>query len=152
MMIHLIRSVICQTYEKEFRRKPGFEKTAMKITFNLYIDHSKEEGYRYLDLIIMFHGYVGVFIRERSTLVPIEALDGDDGLKPGYDYVDTVGDWQCLSCHDSCWTSDGVNRLIWEYRDKLSSFSGLGDWYSKVELTQEEYDSFVNVERERRKC
>lgn len=153
MLEGILSKIICETYEREFRHKQEKDKyIAMKISFSIPIDYKKEEGYRYLELLVMWEGYVGVFLREGYNVVPIEGVDfGKDSLKKGYEYKEGVTDWKCLSCHDSCWRGDGIERFVFENRERLNSIRQLFNWYEKIELTEKENEFFRGIERERRK-
>ena len=56
--------------------------------------------------------------------------------------------YNCLSCHDSCWRSDGVETFIKKYYDKLIRIDGLSNWYEKIEVTEEIDNQFRQIERE----
>jgi hypothetical protein len=34
-------------------------------------------------------------------------------------YVGVDDEWECKAYHDSCWRSDGVERFLWQNREKL---------------------------------
>ena len=146
MLEWMLTKVICDTYEKEFRSNPD-QSLAMSIPISIHIDHEKEDGYRHLELLIMWKGYVGVFVRETYTVIPLEGIDHEnDCLKEGYDYSEGQTEWQCLSCHDSCWRSDGVERFIFKNRERLSGFSTISGWYKTVNLSEEELEKFRRIE------
>lgn len=117
---------------------------AMKVSFSLSLDYDKEEGYRNLDILIFAPAnYVGVLVRERWTIIPVDELEGEDGLKPGCDYREGDSGWLFASYHDSCWTSDGVARTIHKNRDRINTLSaGIGKWYEPVEMDDELLERF----------
>lgn len=89
----------------------------------------KEDGYRHVELLIYApYNYVGVFIRENWNVISLDDLEydeesGEQYIKKGKDYSQGVGEWRRLSYHDSCWRSDGVDRLLHEYKDRLQTLS-----------------------------
>ena len=140
MLQWMLRQVIQDTYEKEFGHKNGQEgKNVMQFDISLNLDHDKEDGYRWIEVRLAWSGYVGVFIRECWNVVPVEGLDPDDdaGLLPGFDYKIGSTPWDCLSCHDSCWASDGLYMIFSKYADKMGHFRNLGNWYTSTPLTPE---------------
>jgi len=142
MLESIISTIICDTYEKQFRSNPDTS-LAMKITFSLPIDYDKEEGSRAIELMLMYKGYVGVFSREIFSVVPREGIDFEkDCLKQGYEYKDGFTEWKLLSCHDSCWRSDGVDRFIFTNSKRLSYIKTLFNWYTEEHLTEREQGEF----------
>jgi hypothetical protein len=103
----------------------------MLVSFGVPIEYDKEEGYRYLDLVIYGPmNYVGVFVRDRWTIIPLQDLeyteDGDARVKQGRSYRSGTSEWKRLSYHDSGWR-EAVQTFIHQNRDKLSVFSGNSD-------------------------
>jgi len=148
-MENIVSNIICTTFENEVKRwqTKNEKQFAMMVSFSLSLDYDKEEGYRHLDILIYGPmNYVGVLVRERWTIIPIDELDGEDSLKPGCDYREGDSGWLFASYHDSCWTSDGVQRTIYKNRDRINCLStGLGEWYKKIEMTPELLETFHNI-------
>lgn len=120
----------------------------MSVSFSLKVDYNKEEGYRYLDLLIYAPmNYVAVMVKERWNVIPNNELDDDgDGLKPGCDYRKGETPWKLASYHDSCWRSDGVDNVIFSNSKKINHLSGnIMEWYNKIEMTPELMKSFEDL-------
>lgn len=121
-------------------KKP--EQRALKISFRTRIDHATEEGYRFLDLLIYGPmNYVGVFIRERATVISHDDMEeGDDGEmvpKEGKDYSNVTTDWVEVCYHDSGWRS-AVNDVLFQNRDKITGFDCLGGYFYQSITVPEE--------------
>jgi hypothetical protein len=136
----IVSTIISSTFETEFGkwqlRKPV--QHAMQITFRTSIDYDTEDGYRFLDILIYAPAnYVGVLARHRWTVIPIDELEGDDGLKKGCEY--RIGDsgWRLASYHDTCWTSDVGSILRLNERNINAIDTNYPNWYSRVEMTPE---------------
>lgn len=135
MLTNLLSNVICETFLKEYGRNNLGQ--AMMVTFSVSIDYDKEHGYRYLDLLIYApSNYVQVWARDRSDVIPLDDMDYDDSEDESYpregkDYVKTTGEWRLMSDHSSCWTEDGVSRIINQYSDRLQTFASLRSWHEK---------------------
>ncbi len=152
---HIVASIICAEFRKAFEDTRGFSERSkgMKVTFNLRLDYTREEGYRKLEMLIFGGGsnYISVFGRLAWTVVPVEGLATDDGLKPGYDYTDGSTPWVHFSCHDSCWTSDGVESVLSLFNERVISMETRYDrWYEAVDLSDEELEAFQEITRETR--
>lgn len=113
-MQNILQEIICETYEKEFRRNP--EKVAMLIPFIL-------KNKKRIELLLIWEGYVGIFVNNN-------------------------GKWTCLSCHDSCWREDGVNRFLSEYIDQLLHIDFTCGWYGKIKISEID-ETLRKIERER---
>lgn len=152
-MINLLRDVIAQTFEERVgrdeiqkaakRQNPRGEcdtPKCLRVSFKLRVDHAIEEGYRHLDIVIFApHHYVGVYTRERWDTIAIADMEDDDGElvpKRGKDYTKGASTWKRYSYHDSCWRSDGIERILLEYEDKIVSFADLS-FYSVKALPAE---------------
>lgn len=147
MWENIIADIICDTFERHVGRnqcnKP--EPKAMLIDFRVHVDHSKEDGYRHAQLIIYGHtNYVQVWKKETWDVIPIEDLEDEDdgGPKPGKDYVKGETEWKLMSEHDSCWRSDGVQRFLWDIRDKVSILSRIGQWYEIIPWKYESREDY----------
>lgn len=138
MMYSLLSDVICQTFMKavgKWQTKNPVE-NAMKIAFKTGIDHDKEEGYRYLELVIYGPlNYVQVWTRTSWNVIPLEDLEydaeqDDHYVKKGKDYQAGASEWKKIADHDSGWR-EGVRELLRENERNIHVFSGL-DWYETV--------------------
>lgn len=101
---------------------------ALLVSFNIQIDHTKESGYRQVDLVLYApYNYVDVYSRERWNVIPLEHLEddgeGDTFVKAGKDYVNDFPPWKCLGSHDSGWRGF-VDNFLEEYANKITGFEG----------------------------
>lgn len=150
-MQHIVTKIITETFESEIKRNQSenANPVAMKVTFDLSIDYSKEDGYRTLDMLIYAPmNYVGVIVRENWNVVSLSDIDNDnDCLKPDCDYVKGTTYWLYASYHDSCWRTDGVSRVIQENKERIISISPqrLSGWYEKVAMTPKLLTEFNNA-------
>jgi len=113
--------------------KPEAERRAFHVQFHTRIDYEKEEGYRYIDLILWAPGnYVQVWTRDRWVVIPIEDLEDEDdgGPKPGKDYTEGASEWKLIGDHDSGWRGS-VEKLCSQRQKDIDSFVG-GSWYQLV--------------------
>lgn len=163
-MRSMLGDIICQTFQRQVGKnqvplfsapEPGHMPKAMRIEFRLPTNYDKEEGYRHVELLLYAPGnYVAVVSREHWTVIPREALDYDEEneeefIKQGYDYEEGYGEWRRWSYHDSCWRTDGVDRFLHEYENRLQGLNGLGEWYQTVELSSEQVEEIMGVVRAR---
>lgn len=100
---------------------------AFLVTFNLHIDYNAETGYRHLDLLIYApHNYVGVYARERGTVISVADLEEtfDFELVPtsGKNYSNFQDDWKCYGYHDSGWV-ECVDTILDHYEKKIYSIN-----------------------------
>lgn len=139
-MLHdMLTQVFVQTFLKEVG-KFNTEK-ALKISFNIPIDHIKEDGYRQLDLLIYSPmNYVGVYIRERWTVISLDDLeedeDGEPMIKPGKDYQNGQSAWDQICYHDSGWRA-AISSLLFKRRGDLNGFNNSPDFYEVVDVPVE---------------
>lgn len=139
-LAYLLGTAICRTFErvagKWQSKKP--EPKAFVVEFSTSIDHDKEEGYRYVDLVIYAEcNYVNVYARERWNVIPLEDLEyneeeDDTYVKPGKDYVEGSSPWTLLCSHDSGWTS-AVQEFLSQNARKLQTFGASEDFYKLVD-------------------
>lgn len=136
-MDSIVASIICTEFQKQFK-DAGRRNEAMVVTFDLRIDHEKEEGYRWLDILIYAPtNYVTVEVRERWNVIPVEGLAYDEKtddsyVKEGFDYVEGASEWKRVSHHDSAWRTDGVEHTLRDYRDRVLLIESFGSegWYN----------------------
>jgi len=140
--IHIIKSIICDTYDREFKRidKPKHD-AAMEISFSLKINFDKEDGYRHLNIRLFGTGYVTVLSNETWVVAPADKMHLEN---PPYDTGETG--WKFLGCHDSCWR-DSVDRVLKEYSDKLADIAAFNGWYRKIKLTEDELRFYRELEK-----
>ncbi len=134
--------MIAQTFEEKAGKWQVHAKDskakAVRFTFSLKIDYSKENGYRYLELLIYAPmNYVGVFVRERWNVIALEDLTDEDDpeIKPGKDYTSGGQEWKLVVSHDSGWRS-GIDNVIREYSAKITGFSG-SSFYEVIDVPSE---------------
>jgi len=144
-MENIVTNIICSTFDNDVKRwqTKNEKQIAMKVSFSLYIDYEKEEGYRYLDILIYGPmNYVGVLVRERWVIIPIDEVKDEDSLKPGCKYREGNTGWLLASYHYFCWTSDGVESTIRKNKEQINCLSSFSEWYEKVEMTPELLETF----------
>ena len=114
-------------------------KQGMLVTFGTDINHDKEDGYRYFDLLVYGPmNYVGVYIRRRWTVIDLNDLnfndDGDATIRFGKDYESGETPWEMISYHDSGWR-EGVRRVLDDYGQDFSILrTGSDSWYKKADV------------------
>jgi hypothetical protein len=140
-LAYLLADIICQTFTEQCGKfqckKPEAEQKAMVVGFSIPIDYDKEQGYRHLDVAIYGPmNYVGVWTRERWTVIPLEDLEddgeGDTCVKKGKDYNKGQSEWKQVCYHDSGWRSV-VQDIIFQNRDKLGTFDGTCKFYTLID-------------------
>jgi len=134
MVAEVINHTFTKACGKNQLSKPEHERRALHITFSARIDYEKEEGYRYIELVIYGPAnYVQVWTRDRWTVIPVEDLEDEDdgGPKPGKGYIEGSSAWEMVGFHDSGWRSSVENLLSKRERD-IDGFTG-SDWYKLVD-------------------
>lgn len=147
---YILSDIICDTFEEKVGRNNPDK--ALKVSFHVNPDYSKEDGNRYMDLLIWGPmNYVAVFFRDRWNVIDLSDLeddgDGDTYIRPGATgYVEGEGALQLKAYHDSCWREDGVKRILFEYLDKVASLdNGLKrDFYEVIDVTDEMRECLQN--------
>lgn len=131
MLQYILGQIICNTFEQECERhqyKPEDHGKCLYVCFDLTLDYEKEEGYRWVELVIYAPcNYVAVFIREGKN------------IKTEFETNLDHGKWERLSYHDSCWRQDGVSKFISRYNDRFSliGFNFNKKWYSIQDVPKE---------------
>lgn len=109
----------------------------MEMTFRLYEADHNDSLFPGVQLLIFGESnYVSVHYRESKTL-------------------DKYGPWQHLSCHDSCWRSDGVDRFLSLFKDRIATLGwhdGIGSntWYTKREISEKEAKELREITKQAR--
>jgi len=134
MLTNILSNIIGTEYETQINswreRKSGeISKVAMSIIFavnpeaplEILPEGSPWEDCRYPKIEMLIYGktnYIGVFIREKI-------------LHPKQE-----SPWFLVSKHDSCWRSDGVNKVLHAFREHLINISEpFGkNWYKRIEV------------------
>ena len=159
----MVASIIINTFGSEVGRwgghgKPtlaGTPQKALLVEFHTPIDHDREGGYRYIDLLLYADAnYTGVYVRDRWNVWGVQEepeCECDCVAAEARDVpiVNGESEWRCLAYHDSCWT-EGVERFLcdWKPADgpapansvqgifdrRLDGLKGLGRWYQIVEV------------------
>lgn len=138
-MLNILESIICSEFDKKVCRWQTKNVTpfAMKITFRVSVNYEIEEGFRNISILIYGPmNYVGVFVREDWTVIPVGEVEDEDNLKPWCDYRKGDTGWRMISYHDSCWR-DGLHRLLRLNKDRISGLSSFPYWYENMEITPE---------------
>ena len=144
MLKNVLTSIITHEFEKNVGKNqdPMFSKKtddnfyAMDIELRLST-FKEEEGYRHLHIRIYGpHNYVAVLVKENWDVIPEGFIDYvNDCLFPGKDYTKSDTGWMLASYHDLCWTTDGVDSILYAYGNRITGIDtiGCGDgWYKKV--------------------
>jgi hypothetical protein len=143
---YILQSIICDEFEKNIGRMQwkkhldGGTMHCMEMTFKLH-EASYEDGapslYPAAQLLIFgASNYIGVYYRESESR-------------------DEFGPWQHLSQHDSCWKSDGVDRFISRYSDRMATLGWHGgicnnQWYLRREVSKEEAEQLREITKKAR--
>jgi hypothetical protein len=161
-MLTIVSSIICSEFRKEFQsperqKNEGFlsePNKAMMVRFKLTPDFEVEEGYRNLSILIFGAGrnYITVMAKLDWTVIQNEDINDDgEGLKKGKEYTEGETPWVHFSCHDSCWTSDGVESIIQMFRNRINCMDSRFDrWYETMTLTPEQIKDFNQITRDTR--
>lgn len=76
-------------------------------------------------------------------------------------YVGVDDSWECRAYHDSCWRSDGVERFLWENREKLGFIwpmiasddyeliQSITDAIHIVRLSKEQLDTLKSIRKKK---
>jgi hypothetical protein len=76
-----------------------------------------------------------------------ETEDGEMVPKRGKKYEKYETEWHMHSDHDSCWR-DAVDRIIFEHRSTLSTFSG-PDWHKVIPVPAELEELYTKEKKKR---
>lgn len=141
MIRWLFREVICKTFEHcvglhqlPVETIPGeiLHPHAFLVEFNLHVDHTKEDGYRFLHLLVYApQRYVQVWVKESWRVWdPPPDEDCNVVTRSG------ASDWQLVIDHDSCWR-DGIDEVLRDYERRLATFHSSAfrephTWYQVV--------------------
>lgn len=153
----MVASIIINTFGSEVGKwgghgthtPPGTPQKALLVEFRTPADYDKEDGYRYIDLLIYAEcNYAGVYVRDRWSVW--QNTEDDDSLGSVQENKG-ASEWRCLGYHDSCWT-EGVERFLcdWKPADgeapvgsvqgifdrRLEGLGGLGRWYQIMEVDE----------------
>jgi len=142
-MLDILRTIICYEFDRNVGRmqwKQHLDEQPMyglEMNFCLREKNCDDPLYPNVQLLIYAaSNYVGVYYRESQT-------------------CDDYGEWQHLSCHDSCWKDDGVGHFIRLYKDRITTLDwhdGICNnmWYSKQEISQELAEHLRKVTKQAR--
>jgi hypothetical protein len=110
----------------------------MKLTFRLNLDYDLEEGYRHLQVLIYgVMNYVGVLVKEDWTVIPVDELEEEDGVKKDCDYRTGETPWK-MGCYHSSWgRTDGIDHILNEHNDRINGLDTLDHWYGVVDLSDD---------------
>jgi len=142
MVENILSTIICDEFERQIRPHDGKQwphKHGLKFTFSLwYRDDermSRDGFYPKTEMLLYAEcNYVGVYVRTYDV--------------HGLDTKEEDAKWECMSHHDSCWRTDGVQRFLWENREILN---GIGQvfkpWCEKVEVNEELKEELREIRR-----
>ena len=148
MMMYLVEGLLAHAFKKEFgkwqSKKEEKDRRGMIVALTLSTDYEKEEGYRNLHIFLYGEcNYIKVLKRETWDVAPIKQEMYNGHNLPGGEigeYEKGASDWELLVDHDSCWKSDGLHRVLWEYRERIVTFSSNFGFepYSGISLAEAE--------------
>jgi hypothetical protein len=159
MFEHVVGNIICTEFSYQFGRDreptpaglPRYHShptLAMQVSFSLSPDYNREDGYRHLTILIYGGGsnYISVYAKLDWNVTPdnsglgIEWDEASADASENPEYTKGETSWVLLCHHDSCWR-DSVNRLLWDYRERISSidslFNGQTGWYKSLPISEE---------------
>lgn len=141
-MLHtLLGHIIACTFKTALGKgKPG---QAMVVQFSVPVGE-EFEGYANWTLLLWApNNYLQVWVRKEWERLPIEGLDENEDILPGFGYEKGATDWKKLSDHDSGWRC-AVDDFLWQHRSELGTFSGgFDEWYKLVQVSEEAQDNFA---------
>lgn len=149
MLTNCLTDIICSTFmTNELRNQRRFglgtHGNMMTVVFRRHIDYTVEDGYRYIELVLYAPtDYVLVAARQTWRVLDVRGLDQDhDGewvIPKDRGYISGKGPFMVCSYHDSCWRTEGVNRVITAIESKvLGMHAPRGErWYSIVPVTDD---------------
>lgn len=155
MLDNIIDQILCSTI-RDFRDgkrafsdiNPGFKpELTLNFEFHLKVNYEKEEGYRYLDVVIWAPtNYIAVFSKERWCVISPDDIDSEnDCLMPGKDYTQGETDLECHTYHSSCWASDGIHRILFERRNALSGICTSDSFYKVEKISEEQQKNLKSI-------
>lgn len=138
--LDMLAEVIITTFDLQVGKHQATKPvpTAMQVSFRMYVEHEKEEGYRYLDLLIYGPAnYVGIYERTRWDVIPQEDLTYDEEsdeylIKEGKSYNKGTSPWALKGYHDSGWR-DAIRRVLREHAPKMMGLDKRKDWYGTID-------------------
>lgn len=144
----MLATVVCS----EFARRVGkrMPSRALLIPMHTSVDFDKEEGYRFIDLLLWAPAnYVAVLARRRWTVIPLDDLDYDEHgecfVKEGRDYTHGESKWHLLAYHDSTWRG-AVRDFFRDNRDDIQGFaSSVGGWADDLALKEEMEEELASI-------
>jgi hypothetical protein len=141
-----------KSQEPIFSDKSSPEFWAMDLKFSLYPYYERQEqGYRHLFIRIYAPlNYVAVTVKEDWTVINSNDVDDlNDCLMPGKKYTEGDTGWMLASYHDSCWATDGIERILHAYENRIASIDSFDHWYKKVNLTEAQRREIQTLVKER---
>lgn len=133
----MLGNMICFLADQHVVRKPGDTKwhndKALLIDFRL----RRRKNNKLSILLWAPSNYVSVFTKESERV----------GLHRPLSNVET--DWKVWADHDSCWRTDGVERIIDEYEEILEGFDWT-DCYKVIDVSPAQEDAFRAIKRAKR--
>jgi len=106
--MYMLRNVVTGAFEHRVGKWQGAVGTDGKVTdMHALLVLFKIKNKNVQMLIHAPANYVGVYARKEK------------------------GKWKCISYHDSCWRSDGVERFLFEHREDMR-FTFSAAWVEKV--------------------
>lgn len=157
-MQNIVSAIIVTEFEKNVKRwqSKSNSPVAMKVTFRLSCDYEKEEGYRKLEILIYGHNnYVCVLVNEKWDVINLSDLsydrNGESYIKKNTKgYIKGETGWQLASYHDSCWRTDGIEKVIYKNKERISGIGSIFEgWYEKVNMTEEFLEEIMLITEDR---
>jgi len=139
MLTWILSHIIENTFETEVGKDQykNEEKKCLDVIFSLYQEEKENVHYPKLVLrIFAEHNYVAVLTKE--------TWKDDEG--EGKD-----SEWKLYSYHDSCWRTDGVDRVISDYQYKLNTIGEAfkKKWYEITTLLPQDIDEIKKIRRKK---
>lgn len=139
MLEWIVKQIICDEYQKKFKDCSVAEKgKGMLLSFSLNglncVDLTEDCFYPVLQILLYSESnYTGVYTRTFDV----------HGL------VKKKGEYDVISYHDSCWKTDGVERILYEFSEKIICLSGLSYWYESVEIDEDSKNTLRRIRNEK---
>lgn len=141
----MLTNILTQIIASTFRTNLGKNTPSKVMVLHFSVSVADEfEGYARWTMILWApSNYLEVWVRKEWNQVPAEGLDGDDDLKPGFEYKLGAEPWTILISHDSGWRST-IQDFINQHRHEFLTLNEFGthDWFSIAQVPRGGFDTF----------
>lgn len=137
----VLSEIICSEFDKSFQwDKKNLRDLGMMVKFR--INRESSDSPNSLQLFIWgSSNYIGAFVRVSSVMESEKLFLPDN-------------EWHCLAYHDSCWRSDGVERLMRVFGNSIihldTLFLGERNWYQTWAVSELTAKHFISVRNARK--